>query len=50
MLFLEEQLEREREREIEGGRGRMSHGDFEGSQWDFRRLSELKKLFVDNEK
>lgn len=50
MLFLEEQLEREgRRRRGEGGE-RMSHGDFEGGQWDFRRLSELKTLFVDNGK
>lgn len=28
----------------------MSHGDFEEGQRDFRRLSQLKYLFVDNEK
>ncbi len=39
-----------REEERQRGRERMSHGDFEGGQWDFRRLSELKTFFVDNEK
>lgn len=47
MLFLEEQLEREKEGR---GRERMIHGDFERGQWDFRSLSELKQFFVDNEK